>query len=653
MAKSDASFEQLELSKAYSPPHNPSFAEGKTVNGFDTETADGDIFMLSVAWDSCGAKAPHADGKILDSRTLWKYLTHERARSSLNMWYNLDFDANVFFKHVLDKEQMARLVVSGTVETSEYEITYIPSKFLKIKDSNGHSHTHYDAAQFFYTSLADASEEWLGEQKLQETIDVTQFGLTDGEANEYIKDNLNTIQTYARKDAKLVRDLWKEAVSVGENLGIPMGKPFSTGYLAESYLNAKLPEKPGIGPREMASMAWEAYAGGRFEVIKRGDIGRVSGPDINSAYPHILQNLPDPKTLQWRHKLNPSIETLREADYGFVSATVTTDKDRPIQPFAIKVDDKLNYPALVNHDITCVKDIFVNAYDYDYLEDYTIEEAWIAKDTPNTDYPFTFIDPLYNERKDFEANGKFKKGQWLKIVLNSMYGKTCQTTPKRRRVEGMTELSDKEHHVPNMSLPKMIREGYENGFVEYLEAGAWFNPFIAAYITGLTRLELHKRILEYGLEYDTVMLATDSLMIEQEPFEQSGFADDLVKSGLGNWDYDYEGSAFVIGAGVYQIDFDDGSHKVKTRGFKEADLAEGLRHAANTTEGNIEIESMRPRKVAEVIWQNEPVSDIGKFQSLSRDLAPDMDTKRVWEGRTTFNTLVEGTEGSKPLVVRD
>lgn len=651
MAKSDTPFGQLDLSKAYSPPHTPSFAEGKDVNGFDTETADGDIFMLSYAWDGFGAgEETSKDG--LEATTLWKYLTHERTRSSLNMWYNLDFDANVFFKHVLDKEQMAQLVVAGRVDTPQYEITYIPSKFLKIKDSNGHTHTHFDAAQFFYTSLDNAAKEWIGEEKLSNSIDVTRFGLSDGTINEYTRDNLRKVKQYARKDARLVRDLWKEAVSVGEDLGIPMGRPFSTGYLAESYLNSELKEKPGMGPKEMSSMAWQAYAGGRFEVIKRGDIGPVAGPDINSAYPYILQGLPDPKTLTWQHKINPSIKTLREADYGFVTANVTTDKNRPIQPFAIKMDDKLTYPSLTNHRVTCVKDIFVNAYDYHYLQDYTIQEAWVGYDTGNAEYPFTFIDSLYNRRKSFEANGETKKGQWLKIVLNSMYGKTCQTTPKRRQVEGQVELSESENHVPNMSLPKLIREGYENGFIEHLEAGAWFNPFIAAYITGLTRLELHKRILEYGLEHDTVMLATDSLMIEQKPFEQSGFAEDLVESGLGSWDYDYRGNAFVVGAGVYQIDFEDDTRKVKTRGFKEADLDKGLRNAAKGTDGNIEIQSMRPRKVAEVIWQNEQVSDIGEFQSLSRDLSPDMDTKRKWPGRTTFATLLQGTEESKPLTLR-
>lgn len=690
MAKSDTPFDQLELSRVYSPPHTASFAEGKSVNGFDTETIDGDIFMLSMAFDGFGGYVEESDGQILEKGQLWEYITHSRCAGALNMWYNLNFDADVLCKHLLSDRQLAILKVNNKVTQpiealnnpdieAKWTITYIPSKFLKIKDNNRHVYTHYDASQFFFASLEKAAKEWLDANKLTETTETALFGtntpdqlkeaiersdavdwddvpVTPGDkwtliqAKDYIDDNYGTIKKYARKDAELVRDLWKEAIRVGEGVGIPMGRPFSTGYLGESYLNEHLYEKPGVGPYDMAKMAWESYAGGRFEILKRGNIGPVAGPDINSAYPYVISTLPDPKTLEWHHPENPSIEAIRQADYGFVRATVTTDQSRPIQPFAIKdeSDDILKYPALESHTVTVVKDIFIHAYDNGYLESLDIQEAWLGHATDGTQYPFDFVSGLYARRQEAKANGKDSLETMLKVVLTSMYGKFCQTTPKRRKFTEKQQLEKHEYFVGTLSLPEFIRAEYENGFIEWLEAGSWFNPFLAAYTTGKTRLQLHKAVLDHNLEHDVVMLATDCLMIEQPAFDESGFINAKVSDGLGNWDYDYSGEAFVIAPGIYQVDMDDKT-KVQTRGFKEADLTQGLRHEASKANGHIEIESNRPTSLGEAIWLGQEVSDIGNFTRYSRKLNADMDSKRSWDTSPDFAGLLAGTGHSEPL----
>lgn len=652
MAKSDTPYSDILKNKAYRPPNEPDWAEGKQINGFDTETADGQIFMLSFAWENQEGEVIQNDGKFIPSSKLWNVITHKQARNSLNMWYNLDFDANVLLSHILDKEQLAELSVNAYVETDGYEITFIPGKFLKVKDENRNVCTHYDASQFFYTSLENACQEWLNVGKA-EGVDTTRFGKSENQVNNYILENWFEIRKYARKDAELVRNLWQEACSVGEDLDIPMGKPFSTGYLAESYLNHVLPEKPGIGPSEMASLAWDSYKGGRFEVFKRGNVGKVSGPDINSAYPWVLSNLPDPKTLRWeRIESNSDIDKLREANYGFVKANVITDSSRTIQPFAKKPEDwdKLIYPALEGQEVNVLIDTFLFALENGYIEEYSIEEAWLGHETVGTKYPFDFIEPMYKERKDFEADGLIKRGMLLKIILNSMYGKTCQTTPKRQKVEEETVLEDYQAYVSSLALPEMLKEKYENGFIEWLEAGSWFNPFIASYITGITRLELHKRVVEYGLEENTVMMATDCLMIEKEAYEESNFEQDLVKSGLGNWDYDYAGDAFVIGAGVYEVDLDEKEGtKTQTRGFREANLEGNLREACEIADEAVEIESLRPKTVAEAIWHNESVSNVGQFMESTRKLSPDMDDKRQWQGEASFSKFLQEKQESKAL----
>lgn len=661
MAKSDTPFSEILKNKAYRPPNQPDWAIGKQINGFDTETADGQIFMLSFAWDNQEGQVIQNDGKFIPSEKLWNVLTHKQARNSLNMWYNLNFDANVLLSHLLDKEDLAKLSVNSYVETQGYEITFIPAKFLKIKDENRNVCTHYDASQFFYGGLDEACKEWLNVGK-DEGVDTKRFGRNGKQVNEYILENWFEIRKYAKKDSVLVRDLWKEACKVGEDLEIPMGKPFSTGYLAESYLNHKLPEKPGIGPSEMASLAWDSYKGGRFEVFKRGSVGKVAGPDINSAYPWVLSKLPDPKTLRWEYSESNDTSKMKQADFGFVRAKVVTDSSRTIQPFAKKPEDwdKLIYPALNGQEVSVLIDTFLFALENDLIESFSIKEAWLGFETPSTKYPFDFVEPKYKERKSFEADGFIKRGMLLKIILNSMYGKTCQTTPKREEVTEQVVLEEHQEHIPNIALPEMLKHGYENGFIEWLSAGSWFNPFIASYITGITRLELHKQVLNYGLEENCVMMATDCLMIEKEAYDQTTFAQDLVKEGLGNWDYDYSGDSYVIGAGVYEVDLDEEyqyendegklvTHKTQTRGFREAQLDGSLREACKVANEAVEIQSMRPKTVAEAIWRNQEVSDVGKFMETTRKLSPDMDDKRKWNGPANFEEYLSKCQSSNPI----
>ena len=654
MSKSDTPLDDISLAKAYKPPTKPKWASDKQINGFDTETADGNIFMLSVAWEGEAGEYAENNGEFVPSETLWDYITHKKARGSLNMWYNLNFDANVLLSHLLTDKQLAILTTSARVEADGYEITFIPGKFLKVRDEHGNTCTHYDASQFFYTSLDKAAKKWLNKGK-RSGIDTSKFGKKDEKSsvNDYILKHWFAIRKYAKVDAELVRDLWKEAVKTGEELDIPMGLPFSTGYLAESYLNHKMPEKPGIGPKDMANLAWDSYKGGRFEIFKRGDVGKVAGPDINSAYPYVFSMLPDPKTLRWEREQSANIEAISNADYGFVKITVTTDSSRTIQPFGVKVDGKLKYPALEEKEITVVKDVFIHAYENGLIEDFTLQDCWLGYETVGTHYPFDFINSMYETRKEFEANGYMKKGLLLKIILNSMYGKTCQTTPKREAVTDEIDLGSNQEFVPSLSLPKMLREAYENGFVETLECGHWFNPFLASYITSITRLELHKRVLEYGLEDDTVMMATDCLMVQKEAYDNSNFENDLVEEGLGNWDYDYAGKAFVIGAGVYEVEKEDGSTKTVTRGFREADLEGKLKDACEGSDGAITIESLRPKTIAEAVWHGQKISDVGQFLEFSRELKPDMDDKRKWLGEADFSDYLEGTQNSKPLIIRE
>jgi hypothetical protein len=611
----------------------------------------------------------------LSKTELLSFLTKSRFRNAVNVWYNMSFDADVILNVILSERQQTELCTQNqtTVRCKgvEYEITRIEGKIWKIKDTHDNVYSFYDISQFFYQSLDDAAESWLGENKT-EGVDTSRF-----DERSYVRDNYSKIKEYAEKDAVLTRRLADELIRHAERLDIPMSKPISTGYIGEAYLDEK-EIKPDFGNTPYQKMFWKSYYGGRFEVFERGNIGEVVAPDINSAYPAVMSELPNPSSLLWEYRDNESesadgftVNDLEGADYGVVEVTVSNNPEKKIQPFGKKINGRLTFPVMRNERITVLKELFVFAVRNGYLQDFELHNCWLGYETEETEFPFDFVKELYADRKQAEyVEGKPKKGKLIKIILNSLYGKTCQTTEKveleRIPEEGLELDEDTEpwkHPKTAFNYSGDIRQNIREDelLVCSQEAGKRFNPFLASYITGMTRLKLHRTVERAGLVDDTVMFATDCIMVRKEPYERSDFSDYMksvdadnfnredAKNALGLWDFDYSGSAFVVGSGVYEVELDDGGVYQKTRGFKQGELDGRLKDLAEKHEKGIPISNTRPLTMNEVLSKTDG-SSVGVFTEHEKELKPDFDEKRIWENRSTsFSNLLSQTETSKPL----
>lgn len=726
MAKSDCKIEDIELEPAYSQQTVPKFSDGKQVNAFDTETFNGDVFMLSYSLDTDFSGVIDTNGiDELSARDIFDKITHRDCRSAINVWYNLDFDVNAILSGLLEQRELAQLAITNNVTTAidgmQYELSYVKGKFLNITDEHSNQYDHFDISQFFYTSLDNAAEEWLGENKVDE-IDTSKFSSKscnvhaevdyncsdcwkDSDAKNYILDNYSTIREYAEKDALLTQRLGRQLVKEAENLQIPMGKPYSTGFISAEFQRANTEEKPKFGKRKYQSFFWDSYYGGRFEVFERGKVGEIVAPDINSAYPAVMRNLPDPTTLTWIFKSNEfknddfadepepfNIEDLKDADFGVVDVTVTTDSNAKIQPFAYKMNGQVKYPVMENTRITVLKPIFEFALKHGLVTSYTLHDCWLGYEIEETEYPFTWIDELYADRKEMAKKGKEKKELLIKIILNSAYGKTCQTTERKKMIQvgnGEEYICDENEKIyPSVFLSTTQRNHLsdEDVVISSQKCGRRFNPFIAAHITGLTRLELHKSVVEYGLVDDTYMFATDCIMVDKNAYEKSDFSelietpnydlenDEFRQSAidsLGGWDFDYEGTAFIVGSGVYEVEFPDcqkdcvtcndpaHSRKTKTRGFTEKSLSTSLKELAHKHPNGVPIANERPLTIPEVLIspidkQTGEKRKVSEFVKNTKELNPNFDTKRNWSvSDVDFHDLLNNQYDSKPLILHD
>lgn len=665
MSKAEWPFDKIDLSRVWRSPGKPTWLGDVPINGWDTETSGHNVIILSTAWAGERGSSIHADREPIAPETMFQMLTHKRARASLNVWYNLDFDANVMLSH-LPVETLYALTVFGTAEWNDYEITYLPGKLLTIRDGARHKYQHFDISQFFFGGLDAAAREWLGAGKANEGVDVKQFSNAD-----YLRENWAAILHYADVDAEKARDLWVEFARVAEPLGIPCGRPYSTGYLAEQTYNVQFTsnaEKPGFESRSLQEMAWASYRGGRFEVIERGAVpDPVITLDINSAYPDVLRRLPDPATLRWRQVWWPRLDELQAASYGFVEATVTTDPTRPIQPFAIRSKGALKFPALERYKVTVTLPEFLYAVRSGLILDYKLERAWLAQASAETEYPYRWVSDLYDKRKEFQAQGDHLKQLVLKIIINSLYGKLAQLTEMTGLTPDGAEWSRNWQWHPREVYPPDIRKWLEREHMELhrmVKSGSYFNPFTASYVTGLTRLKLIQTAFDSGLENDVVLLATDSVTIRKAAYEQSTFKQHEGNE-LGAWGTEGSGHIFVVGSGVYELTEADGTVKSRTRGFEPGfgvygmDLAgASLRESARVETFDAErkrwvipISNLRPVKISQAMWQGFDVSDVGVFREFPRGLAAGMDSKRDWPrgAEVSWCELVEKSERSNPL----
>ena len=702
MSKTDLDYEYLKVTqKNLNKPNFFTENENTKINGFDTETYKGDIYLLTYKFEDERSKAIYSNSlpqeySKLSKEKIFDILTHYKCRNAVNVWYNLSFDVNVILK-LLPKESLKELSILNKtmikINDTVYTIKYIPNKFFRIEDQNNNSYEHYDVSQFFYASLNNAVNEWLNKSKDNDFIeDLIKYNDFEDKTEffnnkENILNYFNQIKNYGKKDAELVQKLWKKFVKLSEKEKpvIPVGKPFSTGYIAEQTMRKYLDKKP-YTPKKFQKMFWKSYKGGRFEVFQRGNVGDITIPDINSAYPSIMKNLPAPQTLEWKTIENPSIEDLVNADYGVLNATVTTNLDKKIQPFSFKKkNSNLRFPRLYKEEITTILPIFLYAYRNNFIDEFDLHKSHLAYKTKGTVYPFKFIEDLYNLRKKYEQEGKTKKAHLLKIVLNSMYGKTIQTTPVKYHLKNFKDKFDKyklmynkteldlENIEPETGIAQILDEeqlleGFEDfDIVKMIKTGNMFNPFLASYITGKTRLELMKQVYNYNLEDNLIMFATDSIMIDYEAFKQTNFEKDLVKNGLGNWDYDVElGEGFVIGSGVYEVKLknsetgeyirnNEGKIKCKigARGFSKKKIKEnGLSNLAQKYEdkSEIPIKKTRPRTFAEILWGKDNLKNVGNFLENEKVLNANMDNKRQWYNENiNYKFLLNNKEFSDPI----
>ena len=537
------------------------------INALDTETDKGKPFLLSFyCWNNFkGYELPKGLNDILDILTQRKY------EDCVNVFYNLTYDAEgmlkffprsellkIYFKHniVVKKTETGQLLfldladfddMRSDIENdiSYYRISYIPKKFLRIKQ--GHkSYNYYDLFQYYNTSLEKAATKYLGQHKGdvdREKISLDRFKRDKEYRDELIK--------YCIQDSALTQRLGN---LLFQNIyEVYNSKKFiSSASIAEDYILHNVKLNLPVLSDEIVKAWLSSYHGGRFEITKRGKFKEdIHEFDISSAYASEMANM---KMLSRDSRCIKVYNEDFSCLYGCYNIDIEIPKDIYISPLTF-YDEKRNQ---LEFPVGKFKNYWIDKVELEYLAklgfDYKVH------------YGFEIFDPdakcdlrpimleAYKKKEYYKKLGDDIKANTYKTICNASYGKFVQTTQEKT----FEEINDPElvNTLAKNEIFFVNDRMYMGVGGNSFRVGNIFAIYYGSWITARIRVKLLKTLDDF---YDTSIYAfhTDSILTSKKI---------KAETGLGGWELKKTGDLELYKCGYYKL-----GDKTRCRGYTRFD----------------------------------------------------------------------------------
>lgn len=596
--------------------------------GFDSEAyRSGHSFMFCTSL-----------GDVIPPDLFFQTIFTETYKSANFVVWNLKYESGAILK-LLPQEVIKHLQVHHKAKfvykNEKYAIKYIPHKCLAIRQRKfaGTSVKFWDIAPFYgRCKLNSAAGMYLSEQK--DDIDPNLFTV------EYVDKHFDTIAKYCVKDSVLTQKLAVLWIEKFKETGIAVTNLFSEASISFDYVRSKTEIVSHYEFWEhnnrLCQYAFESYEGGKFEITHRGSFHGYEY-DISSAYPYEISNLIDIRGAEVVY----SRRYVPEAFYGFLRVRIH-HKD-PSYHLPCGIYNKLRIYPTGTYFLTITK----QEYDYIMLEIprkavsiEIIEAAWMI--TRRRDYPYRAVfNELYALKTEWKKKDRLRSNNY-KVVMNGFYGKAAQV------------LRDKENDCYN--------------------AGKGWNPIYASVITANTRIAVTR--IQNLLKDDCYAVHTDSVMTKG-PIPKK-----FIREGLGGFEFVEQGNGILMGCGIYEL---NGINALK--GFREktecpkckaTDVKCTSRNAdvekffhCNDCAHDFSVTSWGLKKLLQdhpntkkiplsllhveswiqAMAQNHSPDNINLFDTVTKMLSLNCDTKRLWPGDVTSDDLLTKFQRSHPLSV--
>lgn len=318
---------------------------------------------------------------------------------------------------------MQRLHKKHRVYWGHYSIIYIPHKLFyirrKTKKKNNskekpESRKIFDIAGFFgNVGFKTVTEKWkVATPEEQAFINRMKMARPDfGPITQEVLD-------YNELEGKLGIRVFNKIRSEWIGLGLRVSSPHGAGSLASAmYVQNNLENYMSLQQSVDPSPFKRGYIGGRFDYSRQGEFPIVYESDINSAYPHIMRNLPCLTHTEIRyvtgihfdpHRVSLWLIRWRDTGQRWSLFPYRSGKHIRYHSSGIGWYWQAEVAAALQLDPTL-----------EILEGYQFIPQCDCK-------PFGWIETFYNRRQELKLTQPFT-AEVLKIGMNSGYGKLAQT----------------------------------------------------------------------------------------------------------------------------------------------------------------------------------------------------------------------------------
>lgn len=488
---------------------------------------------------------PLVDREGISTEACLAYLFDNLSTENINIIYGGSYDFNMWLRGKLDEEHPPDLVrniyksnyTSGLNFIGEYGVRWIKGKGFEITRGERTVKIN-DVISFFQRAFIQACDEYLGEYDGRDVL-----VREKARRGNFTIEELDNIGAYNQLELELLIRLANELRIRLNRVGLRPRRWDGPGAIAaalflregiKKYRNENL-------PKQVARAARFAYAGGRFELIRFGQVNeKVYEYDINSAYPAALRNVPNLVGGKWiRHKAHPD----KPFPYALFRVRFTgRNQTIPAPLFCRHANGTVSYPLenetwIWSPEMETLREYCAQVPDatYEVIEALEYREPVGGK-------PFAFIDKLYEKRRALKENGDGAH-VGIKLALNSLYGKLAQQVG----------------WVPaTRSFPVRIPTYHQ------LE---W-----AGYVTSWCRAQVLRAVLP---KLHTVIAFETDAVFTSEPL------DITIGNGLGEWEVTEFESLTYVQSGHYYATTGD-QEIVKCRGIDKGFISRAAVESALT-----------------------------------------------------------------------
>jgi hypothetical protein len=463
--------------------------EGKNING---------VHKLVLLANSDEEYIYNENG--LSTIECFKFLLQPRPKK-YDVWFSFGYDVCKVLCDVPLKKQnesdVQNLETLWRFTTTIYKgfrIKYIPRKIFRIKQNNKIRFDSTDTFSFFQCKFTDACKRWN-----ISVPNIVSQGKTDrGSFENYTREQLIE---YNFVELRIFKQLVYKLYDALRETNLVPGSWHGPGALAGTYfqknkLSKHWGQKTNI-LEEMQTPIRHAYFGGRIDISCVGEID-VYRYDIASAYPHALTDCMSLEHAGWYYQSFPYLDD-RHALFHVVWDIPKNVRWGPF-PWR-KENGTVLFPSSGEGwywgiEVFAAERLFPGC-----IKRIGAYYAWGAKRYP-------FKEPIEQEfEKRKEVGSKTGAGIAIKLLLNSFYGKLCQSIGK----------------------------------------ATWQNYIWGGYITAFTRARMLDAINDVG-DKNVVSIQTDGIYTKKRMY-----IDRVYKDRLGSWESEGKATILLVGAGLYTI----------------------------------------------------------------------------------------------------